>query len=166
MSKRGESIWKRKDGRWEARYVKSRTPDGKAIYGSVYAKSYSEVKNKREKSIEDNKMGVEVAYPRNSISSVTREYLSEHRFQIKDSTYARYIEIADAHLLPDIGSISIADFSQDQANAYVVHLQSTGNRNGGGLAPKTVKDVISLLKLVFKFAEKKRYLPASSLRKR
>ena len=40
MSRHGENIWKRKDGRWEARYVKGRDPRGKALYASVYAKTY------------------------------------------------------------------------------------------------------------------------------
>ena len=45
MPRKGENIYKRKDGRWEGRYVKGR--DGKkAIYGYVYSKSYSEVRKK------------------------------------------------------------------------------------------------------------------------
>lgn len=31
MPRKGENIYKRKDGRWEGRYIKSRTPAGKAI---------------------------------------------------------------------------------------------------------------------------------------
>ena len=33
MARRGENIRKRKDGRWEGRYIKGRTPDGKAFWG-------------------------------------------------------------------------------------------------------------------------------------
>lgn len=40
MSKRGENIYKRKDGRWEGRYIKCRTLHGKIQYGYVYGKSY------------------------------------------------------------------------------------------------------------------------------
>ena len=42
MARRGENIYKRKDGRWEGRYIKSRTCSGKIIYGYVYAKTYRE----------------------------------------------------------------------------------------------------------------------------
>ena len=52
MPKRGESIWKRKDGRWEARYIKGRDMNNKAVYGSVYGKTYAEVKSKREKALD------------------------------------------------------------------------------------------------------------------
>ena len=46
MAGKGENIYKRKDGRWEGRYIKSRSSTGKANYGYVYAKSYREVKAK------------------------------------------------------------------------------------------------------------------------
>ena len=51
MPRKGENIYKRKDGRWEARYIKLRTPDGKAVYGYVYAKSYKEAKSKAQKCL-------------------------------------------------------------------------------------------------------------------
>lgn len=46
MARKGENIYKRKDGRWEGRYIKDRDISGKAIYGYVYAKSYGEVRKK------------------------------------------------------------------------------------------------------------------------
>ena len=44
MPKIGKNIYKRKDGRWEGRYIKDRDDSGKIIYGSVYGKTCSEVK--------------------------------------------------------------------------------------------------------------------------
>lgn len=46
MPRKGENIYKRKDGRWEGRYIKTHTNSGKAIYGYVYVKSYRQVKEK------------------------------------------------------------------------------------------------------------------------
>lgn len=51
MCRKGENIRKRKDGRWEARYIKWQDADGKIHYGSLYGKSYNEVKEKRRKKI-------------------------------------------------------------------------------------------------------------------
>ncbi len=45
MSKRGENIYKRKDSRWEGRYIKERN-NNKIRYGYVYGKSYKETKEK------------------------------------------------------------------------------------------------------------------------
>lgn len=46
MARRGENIYKRKDGRWEGRYKQECDSYGKAKYRSVYARSYQEVKSK------------------------------------------------------------------------------------------------------------------------
>lgn len=46
MARTGENIYKRKDGRWEARYIVSYKENGKAQYKSLYARTYSEVKSK------------------------------------------------------------------------------------------------------------------------
>lgn len=46
MSRRGENIRKRKDGRWEGRYIKGRKPDRTAIWGYIYGHTYTEVKKK------------------------------------------------------------------------------------------------------------------------
>lgn len=46
MARRGENIRKRKDGRWEGRYIKGRTPDGKAKLGYVYGKTYGQVRQR------------------------------------------------------------------------------------------------------------------------
>lgn len=45
----GDNIHKREDGRFEARYIKDRKPDGKAVYGSCYGKTYEEARRKRER---------------------------------------------------------------------------------------------------------------------
>ena len=45
MSRKGENIFKRNDGRYEGRYVKDYI-GGKAIYGYVYARTYDECKKK------------------------------------------------------------------------------------------------------------------------
>ena len=158
MSKHGENIWKRKDGRWEARYIKGRNSAGKALYGSVYAKSYSEVKKKREGII-----NYIMDYPISSCSSKTMEYviseyMNEHKFEVKESTYVRYMDIAAKHLIPDLGSMDISKFTQEVGDCYIKKLLINGKNDGTGLAPKTVKDIISVLKLVLKYAKAKNYI--------
>ena len=51
MPRKGENIYKRKDGRWEGRYIKARSKTGKAVYGYVYAPTYKEAKRKRSQAI-------------------------------------------------------------------------------------------------------------------
>ena len=44
MTRRGVNIHKRKDGRWESRYIKARMPEGKIQWNYVYGAAYAEVK--------------------------------------------------------------------------------------------------------------------------
>ena len=46
MARHGENIYKRKDGRWEGRYIKGYDAEGKAKPGYVYGKTYKEAKEK------------------------------------------------------------------------------------------------------------------------
>ena len=46
MSRRGENIRKRKDGRWEGRYYTQDPQTGQSSVHSVYAKTYGEVKER------------------------------------------------------------------------------------------------------------------------
>lgn len=45
MPKKGENIYKRRDGRWEDRYIRCYDVAGKATYGYVYGKTYGDVKD-------------------------------------------------------------------------------------------------------------------------
>ena len=44
MSRKGENIYKRKDGRWEGCCKKGVAANGRIIYGSCYGKTYREAK--------------------------------------------------------------------------------------------------------------------------
>lgn len=48
-----KGVYKRKDGRWEARYVKGISENGRRLYGAVYGKSEEEVLAKRTKLVGD-----------------------------------------------------------------------------------------------------------------
>ena len=50
VPRKGENIYKRKDGRWEARYI-HHYENGKAKYVSIYGDSYGEAKAKRLEGI-------------------------------------------------------------------------------------------------------------------
>lgn len=63
MPRKGLNIYKRKDRRWEGRYIKYYEENKKAKYGYVYGKTYNEVKkellNKQRNSGEQTIMSQE-----------------------------------------------------------------------------------------------------------
>ncbi len=88
MSKRGENIHKRKDGRWEGRYICDRTETGKAIYHSVYGKTYSEVKEKLRLCV--NKKQDTQQKEIMPFNLVLDSWLENNRVRYKASTYTKY----------------------------------------------------------------------------
>ena len=51
MARKGENIFKRKDGRWEARYVHHYDEQGRTVYGYAYGHTYSDAKKKRQEIV-------------------------------------------------------------------------------------------------------------------
>ena len=104
MSKKGENIRKRKDGRWEARYQKGRKPDGSIQYGYVYASKYTLVKEKR------NLLASQPAQVSIPFSRIFQEWLKQIRCSVKDSSYCYYDTIIFTHLTPYFQKLSLQEF--------------------------------------------------------
>lgn len=88
MPRRGENIYKRKDGRWEARYIKEMSVDGTKKYGSVYAKTYNEVKAKQQMLLlsEKTKRNLVIF----TVSDTMYEWLESNKNQVKITSYQKY----------------------------------------------------------------------------
>ena len=103
MTKKGENIYKRKDGRWEGRYIKSRTNNGKIVYGYVYAKTYRETKVKlREKKASSNIETVEKNL--DLFSSLALEWFESIKLHTKKSTQNKYYNML-TNYIPYLGRI-------------------------------------------------------------
>mgnify|MGYP004503525163 CR=1 FL=1 len=111
MARRGENIRKRKDGRWEGRYIKTRTPEGKIQWGYVYGTVYAEVK----RVLIQKK--AEAGFYNLKKSDLTFEALAEvwlHSLKsgIKESTYAHYSYTLHKYLLPILSKVPVASFEE------------------------------------------------------
>ena len=103
MARKGENIYKRKDGRWEGRCRTGRLSGGKAGYISVYGKSYREVKEKLFAKKGEQLAGKK-AGGRLPAGITVREavdlWMEERKGGWKESTLATYRSIAEKHILP------------------------------------------------------------------
>ena len=87
MARRGENIFKRKDGRWEARVIECRS-DGKRVYRSLYGKTYTEAKAKKEEYYGINRFeSAPSAKKLAAFSWLAGEWLASVRGTVKESTY-------------------------------------------------------------------------------
>ncbi len=149
MARRGENIYKRKDGRWEGRYIKGRDIEGKAIYGYAYAKTYSEVKERllREK----NKYNVNCLEKnvQMKLSDLAIQWLETTMNNYKQSTYVKYRNTLTKHILPELGNYQLYQIDTNLINTFCYKKLQNYN-----LSPKSVKDILSIVKLVIKYAEK------------
>lgn len=145
MSRKGENIYKRKDGRWEGRYLKY-IPGEKPRFGYVYARSYREV---REKLREAAALWKEQPVPNKGeplrFRSVALAWEQQIFPQVKQSTRVKYHTTLEKHLLPTIGETPLAELTHQKIEALSQQLL----RN---LSPRTVSDILSVLRSVLRFA--------------
>lgn len=140
MARKGESIFKRRDGRWEARYVKLRDESGKILkYGYIYGKSYSEVKKKRELAIKNLKLADDYKKENScGFSCSIRKWLQE-RLNIKESTRYNYSCIIERRLIPFFFNAKLNSITDKNICEFI---QSLKNEN---LSSKRIKDILTLL---------------------
>lgn len=145
MPRRGENIYKRKDGRWEARYVKEITTDGKKKYGSVYASSYKEVKAKQQLCIlqpTENHNSIRI-----TVTELIAEWLSSMKNHVKPFTYQKYECVCRNHIISDLGTIAVRYVSRFTIMSFTERLLEKN------LSAKTVNDILIVLGLVLKYAQ-------------
>ena len=149
MAKTGENIYKRKDGRWEGRFISARKPDGKAKYASVYARTYTEVKAK----LEERKRTF-VKRPVGSCRLTVKELFAWYLAQVdvKPSTRARYSFLIEKHILPFMGMLAVTALTAKCLTDFLNQKQKTGRLSGGSLSAKSVRDIGVLLKGALRFA--------------
>lgn len=111
MARREENIRKRKDGRWEGRYIKARTSEGKVQWGYVYGTVYAEVKQvlirKKAEAGFYNLKRTDLTF-----EALAEVWLHSHRNAVKESTYAHYSYTLHKYLLPILSKVPIASLEE------------------------------------------------------
>ena len=161
MSRKGENIYKRKDGRWEGRYCKTRNENGKIKYGYVYARTYTDVKNKLERVKKNyfvfhEKSGTNIII--RTFSDVAREWLCYKKPLLKEASLSKYTNIINLHLLPFFRDQDIHNITLEQMESFYNGLLITKTIKGTALAPKTTLDILSVMKAILLYATTKKYM--------
>ena len=146
MSRKGENIYRRKDGRYEARYVSERDYDNKILkYGYVYGKNYKEVKIKRDMALENvrEKRGKARVLGQKAFAHEIKIWLN-NKLNIKDSTFYNYYSIVYSRLVPYFGNTRLRNIDENDVLKYTKSLQQEG------LSSKRIKDILIVLKQFFK----------------
>ena len=153
MARTGENIYKRKDGRWEGRFIRCYDSSGKAKYTSVYAKTYREVKAKLLQAQTKLPPKRQAAAVCRSYADWLQSWLQFQHTRVKESTYVRYTNLIERHIVPQLGRYPVDRISTELLESYVSGLLTHGRADStGGLAPKTVSDILMVVKATFRYA--------------
>ncbi len=150
MSRRGENIYKRGDGRWEGRYIRGRTPEGRAQYGYVYAATYSACREKRRQRLQELPREI---MPSNNMTLPEAVELffteREQKQKLKESTVSRYRYMVRRYIQPQLGAAPLYTLTEERVAAFYQRLQ------GQGLSPKSARDAGVLLRAILRTATKR-----------
>lgn len=151
MSKKGENIYKRKDNRWEARYIKCYHLDGRAKFGYCYGKSYREAKRKltEAKALLISGKTVATATKKRRFVFYCDEWLRMNRDRVKQSTYVKYSGIVEKHIKSRLGGYLVQSLSSLLVEEFSHELLYEDE-----LSPKTVKDILTILRSIIKYTTK------------
>ena len=158
MSRRGDNIHKRSDGRWEGRYISGRNELGKAVYRSVYAHSYGDCSEKLKLARCD-------LLPLSKPMTVDELFAAWHlsrKNKVKQSTYVNYLTLYNNYLRERFGSFRVERLNAFMLNRFVDDMLTNGGKKGLGLSPTTMQSVMILLRSVLEYGELEHGLPNSA----
>ena len=160
MARHGENIYKRKDGRWEARVLKGYSETGKATYAYFYGRTYREAKDKILTSLPfvnlnlTTKVEVKNEDEALKFENVLDTWLKNSKIRLKESSYVKYFNLINRHIKPVLGQYLLSDITNATLNSFVAEKLKTGKLDASnGLSEKTVKDIMTLIKSVLRFAQ-------------
>lgn len=149
MARHGENIYKRKDGRYEGRYVVGKTASGRTRFGYVYARQYAQARKMLlEKKAEQLRVeAAESAALRATLNDWMLHWMQNELLgSVKPSSFQTYRNQAVRHILPVLGSYTLGQLTPGVVRDYLDALEASG------LAHSTVKGVYRLLAASMRFA--------------
>lgn len=158
MSRKGENIYRRKDGRWEARYIKGHRLNGRIHYGYCYGKTYHEARDKMNQArfALMNNQPQSVRGRRKRLSDYCDEWLCLKRSSVKPATFVKYTTILEKYIKPDLGEYFSEAVSEILVEQFSYHLLHEKN-----LSQKTVRDILSVLNSILDYTVKQNPLARS-----
>ena len=145
MARRGENIYKRKDGRWEGRYMKGRRLNNQIYYGYVYARTFKEVREKLSLIKRDYQNQL---FPEGESTGTVAQWVEvwlakELSFQVKPSTYSSYQYKLRKYVLPYVGSLPVKKLTSQTVQQLIHQLTEEG------LSVTTIRTAIQIFKQSF-----------------
>ncbi len=133
MARRGENIYKRKDGRYEGRFIRGYQSGNKPIWGYVYGKHYYDVRKRLiQKKMETTWNPITIKQHGSGRFEDWFTYWLDTSVKpkVKVSTYACYQTIANKHILPCYGKLLLTRITAKEADIMPERMQAAGLSSG------------------------------------
>ena len=150
MARKGENIYKRKDGRYEGRYIKSYSVNGKPVLGYVYGKTYSETKDKLTICKANSIINTPKIPSDMTLNEWIEKWIDTQR-QIKPTTKMMYQSHHKNHISSGIGRIKLKKLNEDIIQRFIDDLTPK-------YSAKTVHSIYSMLRLSLAEARRKKFI--------
>ncbi|MBP2657175.1 MAG: Phage integrase [Firmicutes bacterium] len=157
VTKRGNgegTISRRKDGRWEGRLtIDFDHQNGKSIRRTFYGKTRKEVQEKMEKVKAQIVTGTYVSDRKITIGEWLDTWLITYsKPNVRIATWESYETMVRVHIKPSIGNIPLQDLRPEHLQKLYNNKLKSGRIKGGGLSPKTVGYIHTVLHMALKQA--------------
>lgn len=143
MTKKG--VYKRNDGRFEARINIGKNELGKRINRSFYGKTADEAMEKLFAFKRTQNLGILTEM---TVRELCCEWLGVVQSRIKPSTLANYRMKLEKHIIPAFSGLLCHQLTRQDVYAFI------GRKLESGLSGRYVADIVVLLKSVFKYAHR------------
>ena len=162
MPRHGENIYKRRDGRYEGRYVIGRTETGKTRFGYVYGRQYTQVRNYLLQKKAEHLGAMKLT--ENSGNALLKDWLhcwleNELLGSVKNSSYQTYLRQIRVHLIPMLGHFRLSQLTPPIIYEFISRLEERG------LAHSTMKGIFRLLRAALRCAHEAGIIPNNPCRK-
>ena len=125
-------------------------------YKSVYSSRYLEVKRKHAE--QPSHFEVSAKASRDELSQLADEWLHSAKLAMKESSFTRYHRGIHRYILPYFKDEKLNNITLNAINRFKGDLHAGCSVTTKPLAPKTVADILSILKMFLEYCEKEGYV--------
>lgn len=129
MARHGENIYKRRDGRYEGRYVIGRKPDGKTRFGYIFGHSYAEVRARltQKKAELLAHAAPQPGRRHGTVAQWMNDWMENELLgSVKESSYQTYRNQLRKHILPRLGAVELTALTPGMVHAFLQDLRDIG----------------------------------------
>lgn len=151
MARHGENIHKRKDGRYEGRYIKARNAAGRPVWGYVYATSYAVVKETLlHKKAESSYYALGDGNP--TFEQLALMWLASISCGVKKSTHAHYLYTLQHYIFPAFKDIRVKSLTEVLLEQGLLQIFVPSDGSHAPLGISMARECLILVRRICKYA--------------